>query len=212
MTMSPQQLSKLYNTRQIVEALLPYVHGDTVDFGAGLSRYKPMILTKAKSYTAMDSFSAPGIDVVADVMNPPLTDASYDTVLCTQVLEHVKEPWVVVEHIARVLRSGGTAIVTTPFMYPYHPDPADYFRYTTAGLAYLFERTGMTVEVSQGYCGLFGVLSETIKQKYFSHYAGPRSWWKRRVLGVIEATFAFLNRFCPPVIVYANTVCVAHKP
>lgn len=212
MPASTPSLSRLYNTRQIVQALLPHVHGDTVDFGAGLSRYKQMILTKAKTYTAMDSFQAPGIDIVADVMSPPLKDASYDTVLCTQVLEHVKEPWVVAEHIARVLRPGGTAILTTPFMYPYHPDPQDYFRYTTAGLAYLFERTGMTVELSQGYCGLFGILSETIKQKYFSHYKGPRSWFKRRMLGAIEATMEFLNRFCPPVIVYANTVCVARKP
>lgn len=205
-------ISRLYNTRQIVEALLPYVHGDVIDFGAGLSRYKPMILTKAKSYKAMDSFEAPGIDVVADVMNPPLADSSCDTVLCTQVLEHIREPWIVVEHIARVLRPGGTAIVTTPFMYPYHPDPGDYFRYTADGLASLFERVGMKVELKGGYCGFFGVLSETIKQKFLSHYGKPRSWFKRRLLFVIERIAAFLNRIAPPGIVYANSVCIARKP
>jgi SAM-dependent methyltransferase len=68
----------------------------------------------------------------------PVSDKSFDSVLCTQVLEHVEEPFFIVEEISRVLRPGGIVILNAPFLYPFHGMPADNARYTTTQLKYLF--------------------------------------------------------------------------
>lgn len=212
MTASAAALRRLSHTRDILDPLLGFVHGDCVDLGAGMGKYRQAVLTRAKTYTAMDMQQLPGIDVVGDVIRPPFKDASFDTVLCTQVLEHVKEPWTMVENIARILRPGGTAILTTPFMYPFHADPHDYFRYTEEGIRHLFERAGMEIEICTGYGGWWIVQSEIFKQRYASPYKRPHPWWKRRLVSAIESACRFLNRFAPPKVSYANVLCIAHKP
>ncbi len=205
-------MKRLFLTRDVFLAVRDAIHGDCIDFGAGMSRYKPMILERAKKYVTMDIQNFPGIDIVGDVQNPPLQDASFDTVLSTHVLEHVAEPWVMVEHMARVLRPGGTAILMTPFMYPEHADPHHYFNFSEAGLRSLFERAGLQVSLCQKYGGIFAIMSETVKQKFFSPYHGRLPWWKRRLFSVLQKIFQGLNVLFPPGIAYANVVCVAQKP
>jgi len=58
----------------------------------------------------------------------PFKDNVFDTVICTQVIEHVPRPWLVVHEIYRVLKEGGHLLLSTPFLYPYHLEPRDYFR------------------------------------------------------------------------------------
>lgn len=209
---SPDVVRRLSHTHEVMRVVVDAVHGDCLDLGAGMSKYKARILERAKSYKTMDMQALPGIDVVGDVLRPPFADASFDTVVSTQVLEHVKEPWTMVEQMARVLRPGGTAIVTTPFMYPFHADPHDYFRYTEEGMRHLFERVGMQVELCSRYGGWWIVQSEIIKQKYVSPYRRPHPWWKRRLISVIETVCHALNRLHPPGVAYANVLCIARKP
>ena len=205
-------IARAFYTRDVFRTVLPSVHGDTLDFGAGMSRYKPMIMERATKYVTMDIEKFPGIDVVGDALNPPFPDASFDTVVSMHVLEHVREPWTMIEQVARVLRPGGTAIILAPFMYPYHADPHDYFRFSEEGMRCLFERTGMRVDIVAKYCGWVGLQSEIFKQKYVSPYRRPHPWWKRRLIGVIEWIAAKLTPLFPPGIVYTNVVCVATKP
>lgn len=73
--------------------------------------------------------------VLGDVQRLPFPDDSFDTVLCTEVLEHVPDPWGAVREIRRVLRPGGQALLTSPFMWPWHGSKryADYWRFTADG-------------------------------------------------------------------------------
>jgi SAM-dependent methyltransferase len=74
---------------------------------------------------------AEGIDICATFINSlPLLSSSADVILCTNVLEHVPHPQSLVREMHRVLRPGGSVIHFTPFMFPYHPDPEDYWRFT----------------------------------------------------------------------------------
>jgi len=69
----------------------------------------------------------------------PLRDDCADLVLCTQVLEHVDNPFAVVNEIERVLKRGGTVLLSTHDVFPVHPCPGDYWRWTDAGLMKLFK-------------------------------------------------------------------------
>ena len=209
---TPAQIARSSFTREVMRGVLDAVHGDVIDFGAGMSRYKEWIVTKATSYTAMDLFQFPGIDIVGDVLNPPLPDASYDTAVSTHVIEHVREPWVMAEQMHRVLKPGGTIIIMAPFMYPFHADPTDFFRFSEQGIASLFERLGMEIVLCSKYGGWSDVVSEVIKQKFLSPYKKPHAWWRRRTFSAIETTLGFFNRFYTPGIVYTNVVCIARKP
>ncbi len=71
----------------------------------------------------------------------PLKDEEFDTILLTDVLEHIQDPFCLWKEMTRVLKHGGKVIVGVPFLYPIHEAPHDYFRYTEHALR-LFCRPG----------------------------------------------------------------------
>jgi ubiquinone/menaquinone biosynthesis C-methylase UbiE len=65
------------------------------------------------------------IDIVSDITSIPVPDGSFDAVLCSEVLEHVPDPIAAIRELNRVLKPGGTLILTSPFaslthFAPYH--------------------------------------------------------------------------------------------
>jgi SAM-dependent methyltransferase len=89
--------------------------------------------------TTVDIDPARKPDVVADAHALPFPDASFELVLCTEVLEHLVNPPQAIAEMYRVLTPGGTLILTTRFVYPLHDAPHDYFRFTRFGLEKLLE-------------------------------------------------------------------------
>ncbi len=73
-----------------------------------------------------------------DGLSIPVADASFDHILCTEVLEHAAQPDVLVAEMLRALRPGGTLTVTVPFSARVHHAPHDYHRFTRYGLEALF--------------------------------------------------------------------------
>lgn len=86
----------------------------------------------------VDILPFPGVDVVADLAVLPFRDGSFDGVTCDQVLEHVPKPATVVAELVRVTKPGGLIHIAVPFLFPWHPSPSDYSRWTQQGLADLF--------------------------------------------------------------------------
>jgi SAM-dependent methyltransferase len=101
---------------------------------------------KCDSYSSLDIVPTEIVDIVCDAEEMPMEDGSYDTVLCTQVLEHCRGPERIVNECYRVLKDGGTFIVTVPSIYPVHGYPADNWRFMPDGLRYLL-RAFSKVEV-----------------------------------------------------------------
>ena len=126
-----------------------------LDVGAGGRRITPEIVT-------LDFVAAPGVDIVGDIHQMPIDDASFDCVFCTGTLEHVRDPWQAVREIFRVLKPGGIVHIDVPFIQGYHADPTDYWRFTLDGLRLLcgaFEELEAGVHIGPT-CGLVWVARE----------------------------------------------------
>jgi SAM-dependent methyltransferase len=104
-----------------------------LDVGCGLKPYR-YNLPKA-SWFGIDIYDGPEVDLVINgADNWKISDCEFDAVLCTEVLEHAINPALVIDEIWRVLKPGGVALITTPFIYGIHGEPNDFRRYTHLGL------------------------------------------------------------------------------
>lgn len=69
-------------------------------------------------------------DICLDAQELPLESNTFDCVICSEVIEHIGQPHLALTEIFRVLKPGGLLLLSSPFLYPIHGDPADYGRYT----------------------------------------------------------------------------------
>lgn len=97
----------------------------------------------------------------------PISNAVFDAVLCSQVLEHSFEPSLLLSEIIRVLRPGGYLYMSIPFMWPEHEQPYDSQRYTSFGLVHQLQKAGFEVlytsKLSSGVPCLFQLLIEFVE-------------------------------------------------
>ena len=132
-------------------------HGILLDVGCGTKPYEKLFRPFVSEYLGLEYSPESGYrgnkaDLCGDAAAIPFADESIDTILCTEVMEHVPDPEKTIEEFARVLRPGGTIITTAPFCYPIH-DTYDFFRYSPDGLAAIMKRKGLTVESIQPLSG-----------------------------------------------------------
>jgi SAM-dependent methyltransferase len=110
--------------------------GHVLDVGAQYCPYYPFFENKCESYTSLDMVDTPLVDLVCNAEQMKANDCSFDLVLCTQVLEHTQNPQVVIDECYRVLKPGGTLIVTVPSVFPVHGNTGDFWRFMPDGLEY----------------------------------------------------------------------------
>lgn len=205
-------MNSLKNTRGVIEYTSRYVNGRTLDYGAGTAKYKNIIEPHFSEYIAFDIADGPSVDVTGDVLCPPFINESFDTIICTQVLEHVEKPWIVVSQIKRLLKNGGIAVVSAPFVFPYHADPYDFFRYTRQGLESLFKNDGFEIVESGSYGKVFSVFSEMIHFSVWNPYEPKgRTIWAGRAIRYMEKIAAFLDSFVGSKDIYPNSYVVVRK-
>lgn len=110
-----------------------------LDAGAGTQRYKAYC--EHLDYTSQDfaeydgkgdntalqcgTFNYGKLDIVSDIINIPEKDNTYDAIMCIEVLEHIPNPVLAIKEFSRLLKPGGTLILTAPFcslthFAPYH--------------------------------------------------------------------------------------------
>ena len=107
--------------------------------GCGPKPYYPFFAERASEYVGVDVVAHAAADLVGPVEALPVDDASFDLVLCTQVLEHCDDPGARVAELRRVTAPGGRVLASTHGVQVYHPSPQDYWRWTHVGLRRLFE-------------------------------------------------------------------------
>lgn len=124
--------------------------GSVLDIGAA-DRWIERHLSVGVDYVSLD-YPSTGRDmygarphVFADARHLPFPGGRFDGIVCLEVLEHVPDPAMVVGEIARVLKPGGVAWLSMPFLYPLHDAPYDFQRYTEYGLRRDVQRAGLEV-------------------------------------------------------------------
>jgi SAM-dependent methyltransferase len=120
-----------------------------LDLGAGAKPYAPLYEPYFASCTSVDvphsQHDVSSVDIMASAEALPFDDASFDCVICTEVLEHCPQPQKVMAEKGRVLKPGGRVFLTTPFLRPLHEMPHDYFRFTPSGIRELAVLAGLHV-------------------------------------------------------------------
>jgi len=141
-------------------------NGEVLDVGCGHMPYKRLILSKpsrATRYIGLD-LSRNGFqpDLEWDGRTIPLADASVDTALLTEVLEHCPDAGAVLKEVHRVLRPGGFLFLTVPFIWPIHDVPHDEFRYTPFSLRRILEGAGFRNSSIEATGGRHAVVAVTL--------------------------------------------------
>jgi SAM-dependent methyltransferase len=124
--------------------------GSLMDFGCGTKPYKSLFVN-VKEYIGID-FKIDGrkdnysvVDQFYDGKVIPFENDRFDSLLCTEVLEHVYNIEVVLKEFNRVLKMNGKALITTPFMWEEHEMPYDFARYTTPALKHMYQKNGFKI-------------------------------------------------------------------
>lgn len=139
----------IINATQMINALAyaaeHHASGRLVDIGCGIKPYEPLFAPYVTEHVGVDHESSPhalNAEVLAEAYAIPLADGSFQTVLMSEVLEHLEEPAAALAETHRLLSEGGKLILTAPMIWHLHEEPRDFFRYTPHGLRYLLEGAG----------------------------------------------------------------------
>lgn len=109
----------------------------------------------------------------------PFADKSINGVLCTQVLEHVRNPDALLSEINRVLSQGGMLVLSAPFMWEEHEEPYDFFRFTSFGFHELLIRNGFEVISMQKTTGLLESVAQILSVYVINNLSLPIRGWGR---------------------------------
>jgi SAM-dependent methyltransferase len=131
-----------------LKSFAPRLKGRLLDFGCGTKPYESIFKVDqyiGVDYESIEASKNPKIDVFYNGKTLPFDDNHFDSILCTEVIEHVFNPEEILPELHRVLRPGGIALFTFPFSWPEHAQPYDYARYTSFSSKYLFEKHNFIV-------------------------------------------------------------------
>lgn len=164
-----------------ITELAPNLSGRLLDVGCGTKPYQRLF--RVDDYVGLDIDSNAsrqrGIaDHFYDGEVFPFVDASFDCILCNQVLEHVFNPDEFLSEIMRVLKPGGKLLLTVPFVWDEHEQPYDYARYSSFGLCALLEKQGFKVVQHKKIGADASILFQLANAYLFKVTQGFNKWGK----------------------------------
>lgn len=152
--------------------------GDVLDVGGKKSGKKsgfvPPTDVTSWRYVNIDAATTPDFLASADAL--PLPDACADTVLMSEVLEHLQKPEQALREAARVSRPGAKFYISVPFIYAVHGDPYDYQRWTPEKLRLELASAGFkSIEIAPmgGIYAAIADLLESYAQLFYQNASKP---------------------------------------
>lgn len=170
----PKWLVKHSDTeRRIVDnfvATIPNAKNSSflLDAGAGSFRYRDILIGKGYTYESQDFVNVFDVSkrghhtYTCDINSIPVEAERFEVIVCTQVLEHLKNPLATFLEFERILKKGGSLYLTTNFLFPIHGEPFDYFRFTKFGLESLSSSVGFVIKEIQPRGGFFSLVAKFV--------------------------------------------------
>jgi SAM-dependent methyltransferase len=150
-----------------------YARGNLIDLGCGKVPLYEMYRQYTTDNICVDwdnsLHSGMYVDYECDLAGElPFRDGEFDTLILSDVLEHILRPDIVWKEISRILSPGGTGFINTPFFYCLHEIPNDYFRYTEFALKHFAETYGFKILIFRSIGGTPEILGDLFA-KHFIH-------------------------------------------
>jgi SAM-dependent methyltransferase len=202
--------------------------GKLLDFGCGSKPYKSLF-SHTEEYVGLDfqgeghSHEGENVDVFYDGNTIPFPDNYFDSILCSEVFEHLFSLDQLLIEMNRVLKPGGKILITCPFVWNEHEAPIDFARYTQYALTFLLEKNnfkvlkkdkkGTFIETITQIRNLYmmGSIFGTYNQKYYI----PRRFFNRFqkiAVTVNNLIGLILNHFLPKRYdIYLSNVFLVEK-
>jgi SAM-dependent methyltransferase len=196
-------------SRWIRERAIESARGTLFDYGCGGQPYRALFAPYIERYIGADVVAAPGIELDLELVpgNPvPLPDQSVDTVLSTQVIEHVPDVDAYLAECSRLLKPNGTLVLTAPMHWRHHESPYDFLRFTRFGIARLLEKHGFGIKNLEPCGGVYVLMG----QIFLDHLA-ERGVKPRIVFRIVNRIALFLDRKFPDMEDTLNWQCLAWK-
>jgi len=183
----------MYSLRKdLLPVIARYLSGRTLDAGAGGLHARQLVENFCSEYVSVDIMDRHGeLDIVGDIQHlTQVEDSSFDSVFCSQVLEHLPHPEKALAEFHRILSSGGHVVISVPHLSALHDEPHDYFRYTPYGLSNLLEEAGFEVLELKSSGGLITFLTHPVS--YVLNTVGWRIPVIRWVIWFLNLVFIVL--------------------
>ncbi|MFB2121292.1 class I SAM-dependent methyltransferase [Parapedobacter sp. 2B3] len=198
-----------------------HMHGKLLDFGCGSKPYKALF--GVSEYVGTDievsghDHRNEAIDVYYDGNTLPFADESFDSVFSSEVFEHVFNLSQILDELHRVLKPGGSMLVTVPFVWDEHEIPYDFARYTSFGLKHVLQEKGFVVLQEKKTTNYVGTLCQMwaayVYQHIFPKQKGIRIALTPLFITPITLCGLFLSAILPKNMnFFHNNVMVVRKP
>lgn len=180
-----------------------------LDVGAGTAPYRGLFAhCEYKTHDFGQEPSTVGryapLDFVSDINAIPTPDASFDVIVCTEVLEHVPDPAQSVAEMSRILRPGGTLLLSAPLASFLHQQPFHFYGgFTPYWYRHFLSACGLEVQSIEPNHGFFSLFAQ--ESQRFSACLDPRrtwrlSFWRWTLLTVLWGLTLPLMRIVLPII------------
>jgi SAM-dependent methyltransferase len=184
----------------LTAALEPHLRGNLIDIGCGDKPLRHWSRGKVRRHVGVDHpagmHGPEGVDAYSTAYRIPFRDGAFDAAVCSAVLEHLEEPEAALRECHRLLKPGGVAAYTVPFIWHVHEAPRDFYRYSRYGLEHLLRKAGFEVLEVRALSGFWLTFGTLLVYNLFRFQRGPLRYLPFiPLLGVIlQVTFLALDR------------------
>ena len=217
----PHYLERISIVKALKKAQHQVKSGMILDVGCGMKPYKSLLNASGSAYYGTDypltMKGSYGKSTKADFFSEstllPFNNNTFDTLLSTQMLEHVSDPKKVIQEMGRVLKPGGIMILSAPMTWPLHEEPYDFFRYTLHGLRHLLQKANFEIldEIPRGnnFTTMAQMLLDT--QLDNTNQSFPKRLYSVILSLVVNQLCSVINLFQPAQRLCLGWVMVAKK-
>lgn len=222
-TKDPHYIHLYFLINDIKEALEKYARGNFLDLGCGNKPYETLYKPLTEKQIGCDAVQSDKnkVDVICQATDLKFNDNTFDSILCTQVLEHVYDHHGMMKEINRVLKPGGHILLTVPFAWELHEEPHDYFRFTKHALKTLFEEAGLVVDHIKPNGGKWAAIYQLRTNMLYHSFSKNKGFFTKlkkilfmelRLTQLRNHFAIWLDKKFRDEVFTLNYIIVAHKP